>query len=305
MKTLPVFLDVHNKACLVVGEGDVAVRKARLLTKAGATVRHVSKSFCLGDLDGVTLVIAASGDPELDQHVSQAAQARSIPVNVVDQPALCTFIFPSIIERGDITVAVSSGGVVPVLTRLLRARLETLLPPSLAEFAAMAGSWRKHIKQHLPDMQQRLRFWDQLLQEQMIGAGGDISTRLSEAGIQQLLESFSTHNQGGCVFVVGAGPGDPDLLTFKALRCLQACDVVVFDEHVDQRIVELARRDAHRVRLENQQHVLGLLLSHVAQRGHVVYLLAGDPGSYRELQALLMSVSAAGVPVHCVPGVAG
>jgi uroporphyrin-III C-methyltransferase/precorrin-2 dehydrogenase/sirohydrochlorin ferrochelatase len=305
MKTLPVFLDVYNKTCLVVGEGDVASRKSRLLINAGAVIRSAATRFSLADLDDVTLVIAASDDHSLNQHVSEAAQARNIPVNVVDKPDLCTFIFPSIVERGDITVAVSSGGAVPVLTRLLRARLETLLPPSLAEFAAQAGSWRTRIKQTLPDMQQRLRFWDHLLQEQMIGADGDIQAKFSEVGMQKTLENFAAERTSGCIFVVGAGPGDPDLLTFKALRCLQACDLVVFDQQVDPRIIDLARRDAHRIRLDNRQKVADMLQSHALLQRHVVYLLAGDPGSYRELPALLMSVAALGVPVHCVPGVAG
>lgn len=305
MKTLPVFLDVHNKTCLVVGEGEVAERKSRLLIKAGAVIRATAAHFSPADLDGVALVVAASADAALNQRASEAAKARNIPVNVVDQPDLCTFIFPSIVERGDITVAVSSGGAVPVLTRLLRARLETLLPPSLAEFAASAASWRAGIKQKLPDMQQRLRFWDQLLQEQMIGVGGNLSTQLSEDEMQQQLDKFSAETLHGCVFIVGAGPGDPDLLTFKALRCLQACDVVVFDEHVDARIVELARRDAQKVMINKQQEAAELLQNHVSQQRNVVYLLAGDPGSYRELTSLMMAVSAAGVQVYCVPGVAG
>ena len=225
MQTLPVFLDVKGKHCLLVGEGEVALRKRRLLDKAGASVFAVSDHFTEEHLDGAVLVVAASVDDVLNERVSRAAQLRNIPVNVVDRPALCTFIFPSIVERGPITVAISSGGAVPVLTRLLRARIETLLPASLGNFAQRVSAFRKQVSLRLPDMQQRLRFWDQLLQRELIGADGDMEALCGDTGLEQQLDNFVAGATGGFVSIVGAGPGDADLLTFKALRCLQGCDV--------------------------------------------------------------------------------
>ncbi len=304
MKSLPVFLDVHQKTCLLVGEGEVAERKRRLLLKAGALVRHLPTGFVEADLDGVMLVVAASSDDALNALVSSFAQARNVPVNVVDRPALCTFIFPAIVERGDITVAVSSGGVAPVLTRLLRARLETFLPGTLTDFVARVAALRVEIKQRIPDARLRLRFWDRLLQDQLIGAAGNLEEIFSETKLQQVIHGFSSTSTQGSLAVVGAGPGDPDLLTFKALRCLQACDVLVFDERVDARIVSLARRDALQICVQHAASVADLLVKH-AQAENVVYLLAGDPGSYRDLSAVMMAVAAEEIPVQCVPAVAG
>jgi uroporphyrin-III C-methyltransferase/precorrin-2 dehydrogenase/sirohydrochlorin ferrochelatase len=304
MNFLPVFMDVRGKPCLLVGEGDTAERKMRLLIKAGAHVRRAGESFTVEDLDGVALVIAASSDDALNQRVSHLAQAVSIPVNVVDKPDLCTFIFPAIIERGDITVAVSSGGTVPVLTRLLRARIETFLPASLGDFSALAGSFRQQIKQKIPDMQLRLRFWDGLLQSQMIGADGDLAAHLSESKMIKKLTDFSRESHAGCIFIVGAGPGDPDLLTFKALRCLQACDAVIFDtQTIDIRIVDLARRDALRIEIHSSLDAYATLKSLAEKNQAIVYLKAGDPLSYRDMPQLLARLQADNISAALIPGI--
>ncbi len=303
MQTLPVFLDVKGKPCLLVGDGELALRKRRLLDKAGAVVVAVSENFTEENLSGVVLVVAASHDNALNQRVSIAAKSLNIPVNVVDQPDLCTFIFPSIVERGAITVAVSSGGAVPVLTRLLRARIETLLPVSLGDFAQRVSIFRKQVSSRLPDMTQRLRFWDQLLQRQLIGADGDLQAPVDERAFEQQLDNFIAKTVSGQLSVVGAGTGDPDLLTFKALRCLQGCDVVVLDESVSADIVNLARRDARQIILQANEDVFALLQTEVLNGAYVAYLKMGDPLSYRDMPLLLARLQAANVQYDIVPGI--
>ncbi|HSC76360.1 MAG TPA: SAM-dependent methyltransferase [Pseudomonadales bacterium] len=303
MQTLPVFLDVKHKPCLLVGDGELAQRKRRLLDKAGAVVIQVSDRFAEENLENVVLVIAASLDGALNERVSLAARARNILVNVVDQPALCTFIFPSIVERGPITVAVSSGGNAPVLTRLLRARIETLLPASLGEFARRVGVFRKQASNRLPDIKQRLRFWDQLLQRQLIGADSNLQTLMDDNAFEQRLESFIAGTANGQVSIVGTGTGDPDLLTFKALRCLQGCDVVIFDQDVSPVIVNLARRDARQIVLQGHEDIFTVLEEEVDRGAYVVFLKSGDPLSYRDLPLLLARLQGANVPYDIVPGI--
>jgi len=303
VQTLPVFLDIKGKPCLLAGDGEVAERKRRLLEKAGAVVVALSDSFSEEKLDGVVLVVAASADMHVNQTVSRSARLRSIPVNVVDQPDLCTFIFPSIIERGPLTVAVSSGGAAPVLTRLLRARIEAMLPASLGEFAQQMSFFRQQVKARLPDMQQRLRFWDGLLQSQFIGASGDLEMPADDAALNQRLDQFASGAAMGQVSIVGAGPGDPDLLTFKALRSLQACDVVFFDGDVSQEIVDLSRRDARKVLLEKHQDIALLIQAEVKDSSAVVYLKTGDPLSHRDISLLLARLQAAEISYSVVPGI--
>jgi uroporphyrin-III C-methyltransferase/precorrin-2 dehydrogenase/sirohydrochlorin ferrochelatase len=303
MQTLPVFLDVKGRSCLLVGDGDLAQRKRRLLDKAGAVVIQIADQFVEDSLNGVVLVIAASADNVLNQRVSIAATSRNIPVNVVDQPDLCTFIFPSIVERGAITVAVSSGGAVPVLTRLLRARIETLLPASLGNFTERVSIFRQQVSIRLPDMPRRLRFWDQLLQRQLIGADGDLQTLMDESAFEQRLDNFIANTAIGQVSVVGAGTGDPDLLTFKALRCLQGCDVVVCDENVSADIVNLARRDARQIILQKNEDAFALLQAEALNGAYAVYLKMGDPLSYRDVPLLLARLQAANVQYDIVPGI--
>ena len=303
MQTLPVFLDIKGKPCLLVGDGELALRKRRLLDKAGAIVIQVADQFTEESLSGVMLVIAASSDNALNQRVSISAISRNILVNVVDQPDLCTFIFPSIVERGPITVAVSSGGNAPVLTRLLRARIETLLPASLGNFAQRVGAFRKQVSLRLPEMQQRLRFWDQLLQRQLIGANSDLQSLMDESAFEKQLDNFIANAASSQVSVVGAGTGDPDLLTFKALRCLQGCDVVICDENVSADIVNLARRDARQIILQKHEDIFSLLQTEVLNGAYVVYLKMGDPLSYRDTPLLLARLQAANVQYDIVPGI--
>ena len=304
MQTLPVFLDVKGRRCLLVGDGDSAQRKRFLLERAGADIVSVPESACDESLlQDAALVIVASDDEALATSISAGAKSKNIPVNVVDKPALCTFIFPAIVERGAVTVAVSSNGTAPVLTRLLRARIEALLPSSLGELAQQIGSFRRQVSQKISDAKQRLRFWDGLLQRYLISASsGELSQQTIDFDRQ--LEQFVRDGEvRGRVAIVGSGTGDPDLLTFKALRVLQACDCVIADAAVSQNICRLARRDAQQHTVQRLEEVFSVLSEGVRNNQYLAYLVSGDPLSLRDMSALLMHLQAANIPFEIVPGV--
>lgn len=303
MKFLPVFYDITDKPCLVVGGGAIAARKAELLQRAGGRVRVIAtaigarvrdmaadldiqeRAFDPADLGGMICVIAATDDAGLNAEISRLAKANNIPVNVVDNPALCSFIMPSMIDRSPVQIAVSTGGVSPVLARLLRARLESSIPAAYGELARLAEAQREAVKQALPDVDSRRRFWESVLEGQvaeLVFAG-----RLDDARelFARQLESFDRGKPRGEVYLVGAGPGDPDLVTFKALRLMQQADVVVYDRLVSQPILDMVRRDAEKIyagksrsRHAIPQENINQLLVRLAREGkRVLRLKGGDP----------------------------
>jgi uroporphyrin-III C-methyltransferase/precorrin-2 dehydrogenase/sirohydrochlorin ferrochelatase len=306
---LPIFLNVRGAPCLVVGAGQVASRKAALLRRAGAQVTMTTE-FREEELDRYALAIAATSDQEVNRAVATAARARRIPVNVVDQPALCSFIMPSIIERAPLVIAVSSGGASPVLARILRARLETLIPAAYGRLAALAGEFRDRVKARFEGAQRR-RFWERTLQgpiAELVLAGRDADARKAlAAAIDDTRLAFS----GGEVALVGAGPGDPDLLTFRALRLMQQADVVVYDRLVSQPILELVRREAERIYAgkERAKHALpqediNTLLVRLAKEGkRVVRLKGGDPFIFGRGGEEIDTLAAEGIPFQVVPGI--
>ncbi len=330
MDYLPIFLDIRAQPCLVVGGGDAAARKAALLLRAGARVtvqapalsaafdadlpatRIAHRALRFGDEDvaGHALVIAASDDATINRAVAAAAKARGIPVNVVDQPALCSFIMPSIIDRDPVIVAVSSGGASPVLARLLRARLETLIPAGYGRLAALAATFRDRIKARLEPAARR-RFWERVLQgpiAELVFGGRDAEAR------QALGDALSDPRlalSGGEVALVGAGPGDPDLLTFRALRLMQRADVVVYDRLVSQSILDLVRRDAERIYAGKAramhtlpQEDINQLLVRLAKDGRrVVRLKGGDPFIFGRGGEEIDTLAAQGIPFQVVPGI--
>ncbi|MDH5221216.1 MAG: siroheme synthase CysG [Betaproteobacteria bacterium] len=330
MDFLPVFLDLREQPCLVVGGGEVAARKSALLLRAGARVTvlapqlgaalaaqgaagrvaHRAGSFRDEDLEGYALVIAATSDQAVNRAVAAAARARRMPVNVVDQPALCSFILPSIIERAPITVAVSSGGASPVLARLLRARLESLVPAGYGRLAALAREFRDRVKARFAPAERR-RFWERALQgsiAELVLAGRDADARAAlEAALADTRLAFS----GGEVSLVGAGPGDPDLLTFRALRLMQQADVVVYDRLVSQPILDLVRLEAERIYAgkERAKHALpqediNQLLVRLAKEGkRVVRLKGGDPFIFGRGGEEIDTLAAEGIPFQVVPGI--
>ena len=309
MQFLPVFLNVRDEPCLVVGAGQVAARKAALLRRAGAQVTMTTE-FRAEELERYALAIAATSDQEVNRAVAAAARARRIPVNVVDQPELCTFIMPSIIERAPLVVAVSSGGASPVLARLLRARLESLIPAAYGRLAALAGEFRDRVKARFQGPERR-RFWERTLQgpiAELVLAGRDAEARRAlAAALDDARLAFS----GGEVALVGAGPGDPDLLSFRALRLMQQADVVVYDRLVSKPILDLVRMEAERIYAgkERAMHALAqedinALLVRLAKEGkRVVRLKGGDPFIFGRGGEEIDTLAAEGIPFQVVPGI--
>ncbi|HSJ96313.1 MAG TPA: siroheme synthase CysG, partial [Myxococcota bacterium] len=309
MEFLPIFLNVRGEPCLVVGTGQVASRKAALLRRAGAHVTMTTE-FREAELDRYALAIAATSDQEVNRAVAAAARARCIPVNVVDQPALCSFILPSIVERAPLIVAVSSGGASPVLARLLRARLESTIPAAYGRLAALAAEFRERVKARFKGPERR-RFWERALQgpiAELVLAGRDAEARKAlAAAIDDTRLAFS----GGEVALVGAGPGDPDLLTFRALRLMQQADVVVYDRLVSKPILDLVRLEAERIYAgkERANHALpqedinALLVRLATQGKRVVRLKGGDPFIFGRGGEEMGTLAAEGIPFQVVPGI--
>ena len=330
MDYLPIFLDIRGQPCLVVGGGDVAARKTALLLRADARVTvqapalcpalqsdvaadrvaHRVSTFCDADMTGYSLAIAATDDESVNCAVAAAARARRIPVNVVDVPALCSFIMPSIVERGPVIVAVSSGGRSPVLARLLRARLEILIPAGYGRLAALAGEFRAQVKARFGPSERR-RFWERTLQgpiAELVFSGRDEAARHA---MREALDDTRLAFSGGEVSLIGAGPGDPDLLTFRALRLMQQADVVVYDRLVSKPVLDLVRRDAGRIYAgkERAKHALpqediNHLLVRLAKEGkRVVRLKGGDPFIFGRGGEEIDTLAAEGIPFQVVPGI--
>jgi len=305
MDYLPLFHKLTDKNCLVIGGGAVATRKARLLMSAGANVtiisptltdellslaidkklNHIKRCFEAGDTSSFSLIVCATNKQQLNANVSAEAHLSNVPVNVVDQPALCSFIFPAIVDRAPITIGISSGGVAPVLTRLTRAKLETLLPQQLGQLASLAAKFRDTVKTHFSNTKQRRIFWETIFD----GPVADLSYQGkhddAEKALQNSLDQSADTPTIGKVYLVGGGPGDPELLTLKALRILQQADVIVYDRLVSEGVLNLARRDAERIYVGKKrsdhsvpQEGINALLINLAKDGkRVVRLKGGDP----------------------------
>jgi len=331
MSFLPITLHVADRDCLVVGGGEVAARKVAQLRRGGARARvvapaicpelgklvsakviaHVPREFEDADLAGCVLVIAATDDRALNARVSRLAQSRQLPVNVVDDPALCSFIMPSVVDRSPVLIAVSTGGASPVLARLLRARLESLIPAAYGRLAALMGDFRERVRARFPDLRARRRFWEGVLHgpiAEMLLAGQE---RAALTALESELESGAGPRTHGEVYLVGGGPGDPDLLTFRALRLMQQADVVLYDRLVAPAIVDLCRKDAERIYVgkERDRHALpqedmNHLLVRLAKEGkRVLRLKGGDPFVFGRGGEEIEELSAAGIPFQVVPGI--
>lgn len=327
MDYLPIFADVRNKLCLVVGGGAVGKRKAGVLLEAGANVRVVAPQiepelaeqkginaivarFDAQYLEGVTLVIAATNDRSVNRQVSELARARNIPVNVVDDPELCSFIMPAILDRSPLMVAFSSGGASPVLTRMMRGRLETMIPQNYSLLAGFAERFRELVKQRVTNPAKRRIFWENVLEgviAEKVLSGDENS---AEAMLLKMLASEDNILRGE-VYLVGAGPGDPDLLTFRALRLMQKADVVVYDNLVSKPIVDMTRRDAERIYVGKkrddhtlrQEEINELLVKLAKQGQRVLRLKGGDPFIFGRGGEEIETLAAQGIPFQVVPGI--
>ena len=309
MRHFPAFLDLRGRTALVLGTGEVAEHKAAPLLAAGARIRRAAR-FDQALLDGVALAIGADAEePEL-RALSVAAQARGIPVNIVDRPDLCSFIMPAIVDRDPITVAISSGGAAPVLSRLVRQRIEAVLPPLLGGLAALAGRMSATVRRALPDLGARRRF----LEGALTGAPAELALAgrgvAAEAAFSQALHAAGTLPVG-MVHLVGAGPGAADLLTLRALRLLGEADVIVHDRLVTEEVLDLSRRDAVRIFVGKaranhclpQQDINALLVRLAREGKKVVRLKGGDPFVFGRGGEEAAALDAARIPYEVVPGV--
>ena len=329
MDYLPLFADLKGRPVLVVGGGDVAARKIELLRRASAQVRVVSRELCPelqalhqeqqlewlatafdpAQLDTVFLAIAATDDNLLNRQVYDEANARHRLVNVVDDQPKCSFIFPSIVDRSPLVVAISSSGTAPVLARMLREKLEALLPASLGQMAEVAGGFRDSVKQRFRRMSDRRRFWERAF-------NGLFASQMSAGNLEEAKRTLQRElqeepNREGEIILVGAGPGDSGLLTLRGLQVIQLADVVLYDHLVSDEVLDLVRRDADRICVGKRagahsvaQEETNRLLVELARKGkRVVRLKGGDPFIFGRGGEELQAAQAAGIPFQVVPGV--
>lgn len=331
MQFLPIFLNIRTQACLIVGGGEVAFRKAVLLDRAGGRLRVVAlevspalealvlagggelrlREFRHSDLDDVYLAVAATDDEGVNRDVSIAAKSRGLPVNVVDKPALCSFIVPSIVDRSPVVIAISTGGNSPILTRQLKEQIEIMLPAAYGRLAALLGAVRTRVKSVIGDFKARSRFWEHLLSgpmPSMVLAGEEDEARRY---IEQQLTSTEPLGSKGEVFLVGAGPGDPELLTLKALRLLYEADVVLYDRLVSEEILQKIRPDAEKIHvgkarakhLVPQEQINEMLVRLASEGKRVVRLKGGDPFIFGRGGEEIDRLAAARIPFQVIPGI--
>src|SRR4051812_11849186 len=336
MDYLPVFLQLRDRPVLVVGGGRVAARKVELLRRTGAKItvvapeladdvrelaakgelHYLNTVFSPEHVTGTVAVVAATGVPEVNAAVSAAAREQNIPVNVVDDPVASTFIFPAIVDRSPILIAISSGGQAPVLARRVREQMEAFLPARLGALARFMGERRKAVKRALRTAARR-SFWERIVGGVVgarVFAGDEVTAGRDferELRTTHLTRSSGTGSLGlGECYLIGAGPGDPDLLTLRALQLLQQADVILYDRLVPAAVLERARRDAERVFVGKQpgnhttQERINELLVHYARLGlRVARLKGGDPFIFGRGGEEIEVLAAHGIPYLVVPGI--
>lgn len=331
MEHFPLFLNLRGRRVLVVGAGLVAARKIALLLSAGARITVVAKSahpsvraqadqghvtlhlcpFEAQWLQGVWLVIAATNDEALNAAVAQAAAARQLWCNVVDDAARSSAQVPAIVDRAPVTIAISSGGAAPVIARRLRERIESLVEPSIAWLTALARRQRAAIRRARPELGARRRFYHWLLDGPVHDALRAARPEAAEALLEEALRTGEAAPQGK-VLLVGAGPGDPGLLTLRGLRALGEADVILHDRLVSAEVLQLARRDALLVSVgktpgedheATQRHIHALMIDHARQGHTVVRLKGGDPLVFGRGGEELLALRAHGIAYEVVPGI--
>lgn len=308
MRLFPMFCDVRGRKVLVVGGGPVAWRKAALLVQAGARVhvgaprlcrqlqelaergalRHLPGEYCAGWLDGPCLVVAATGEREVNAQVARDAGERGLWVNVVDDPGLSSFHVPAIVDRAPLTVAISSGGAAPMLARRLREKLEGLLDPSLSTLAELAQRYRPGIRARYPDAARRRRFYEWMFDGPVAAAAAERGPEPARRCLDQALAAPEPRDRGTICFL-DAGDGDPELLTLKGLRALSSADLIIHEPLPDPSLLAMARRDADRSAVDElaaprSQPALQQALAQVRAGARLVCLFHGRPGAARGLQ---------------------
>ena len=334
MKYFPFFLQLNKLPCLLIGGGSVAERKLDLLVKANADITIVSLDFTDYILDlaksynikcitneysenilkenKYKFVISATNNVSLNETVAKDCNKHNIIVNVVDQPDICDFIFPSILERGDITVAVSTGGASPVLARVLRTKLETMVPASYGKLAEIVAANRIRVRKKMKRFSSNKIFWEKMLNGKFLELALSGKTDEAESFLDNQINNFDEDiaNQGE-VYLVGAGPGDPDLLTFKALRLMQQADIALYDRLVHPSIVDLIRRDATKIYVgkERDNHVVRqeeinqLLVNYAKEGKKVLRLKGGDPFIFGRGGEEIETLADEKIAFQVVPGI--
>ena len=339
MDFLPLFHNLKCRRVIVIGGGEIALRKVRLVAEADAFITIVAKEYCadliqmrdtnakkgIHNLELITapyeqeyiennpdavLVIAATNDPELNREVSKHAQQAHMLSNVVDDPGYSTVIFPSIVDRSPIQIAISSGGDAPVLVRLIRTQLESLFPAGMSKLAALAGSFREKVKAKFSNGADRKAFWEEVF-------GGPIAEQAYSNNLEQaerlLKDKLDTTEEfkTGEVYLIGGGPGDPDLLTFKAIRLMQQADIVLYDRLVSKPVLNLVRRDATRIYVGKtagdhpvtQENINQKMVDYALEGNRVVRLKGGDPFIFGRGGEELETLAEQGIPFQVVPGI--
>ncbi|UNW10291.1 siroheme synthase CysG [Acinetobacter indicus] len=330
MDIFPISLKLQQQRCLIVGGGHIAYRKAGLLQKAGAIIDVVAPAIDVALLELVQqsqghyeaaafnteiplrqyrLVIAATDDAAINRQVFEACEAENVLVNSVDDPPHCRFMVPAIVDRSPLLIAVATNGASPVLSRQIRTQLETSIPHGMGKLASFSGQWRAAVKAKIQNPDERRIFWENLyaspLKEQVFNDNLQEANRL----IEQALQEWTTPK--GEVYLVGAGPGDPELLTLKALRLMQQADVVIYDRLVSDPIMELCRRDAEKIYVGKarsnhavpQEGINALLVKYAQEGKRVCRLKGGDPFIFGRGGEEIEELFAAGVAFQVVPGI--
>ncbi len=336
MNYFPIFVDIKQQRCLVVGGGEVAARKIALLLRADASVTVVAPElnvqieawlkageieastdvFSIDHLEGCRLAVAATDDASFNESLAELCQQMNILVNVVDSPELSSFIVPSIIDRSPVIAAISSGGTSPTLARLLRAKLEAMIPVNIGKFAELAGRMREQVKQRLPTMAARRRFWNQTLEGPIAEQFYAGQQQKAETALQEALDHYSASEMDesgvkGEVYLVGCGPGAPDLITFRALRLMQQADVVLYDRLIPNEVRDLVRREAEQIYVGKkrayhsvrQEEISQLLVDYAKQGKRVLRLKGGDPFIFGRGGEEIAMLAKHGIPFQVVPGV--
>jgi uroporphyrin-III C-methyltransferase/precorrin-2 dehydrogenase/sirohydrochlorin ferrochelatase len=334
VEQLPIFFQIKDRPVAVAGGGTAAARRVEVALRAGAMVsvfsgalgddfrplclhedfRHFARAMTVDDIRDCALVFAATGDPAADREVARLAKEARIPINVADVPDLCDFIMPSIVNRDPLVIAISTGGASPVFARIIRARFESVIPAAYGRLVALVGSYREKLGAALKNPTARRRFWERVLEGRVADrflSGHEAEAR---AELERSLARAADGEEGqplGEVYLVGAGPGDPDLLTFRALRLMQRADVVLYDRLLPHGILNLVRREAEHIYVGKLPHdhivpqeAITARLVELAQRGkRVLRLKGGDPFMFGRGGEEIEALAAAGIPVQVVPGV--